>query len=385
MYSASSFIGAWFWDIGTGLRPILLFYTTIFVVMVASFALASRIRQVLSSPAMMTMGIILNAAYLALLLLLQAKTRYYYIPLAILDGLSSSFYWLSLFVLASSWVEEGQASWYNSWTGAIEAVLGLIAPPVSGWIIHSIPGLDGYRTIFFFAFLSLIASAWLILGRRAPSFPKQSDPSTPKLQARPAIPAWLRLCWSFWGLGLRDGMYFFVPNLLLYIVTGSTISLGLFTAMQAALEGMVFWVLTRSAPGERGRLKGLLAATLISLLAMGLLVRPLDAASLFVLGAVIAISYPPFKVTLETAALTAISRYGRNEEERTQLTGLKEVWINAGRLFSLVFLVVLLSLLGPLHLANFRWILGLWALVPLGIYFMVRGVPQRAGEGPGAS
>jgi hypothetical protein len=56
------------------------------------------------------------------------------------------------------------------------------------------------------------------------------------------------------------------------------------------------------------------------------------------------------------------------------MTGLKEVWINSGRLFSLLFLVVLLSLLGPLHIPDFRWILGLWALVPVGIYLQARGV-----------
>lgn len=378
MYSASNFIGAWFWDIGTGLRPILLFYTTIFVVMVASFALASRIRQAMSSPAMMTMGIILNALYLALLLVLQTKTRDYYIPLAILDGLSSSFYWLSLFVLASSWVQAGQASWYNSWTGTIEAILGLVAPPLSGWIIHLLPGLNGYRTVFFVAFLSLLACAWLILAGQARTPQRDLNVVPHVLGRRPQIPGWTRLCWSFWGLGLRDGMYFFVPNLLLYIVTGSTVLLGFFTAMQAALEGLVFWALTRSGADEKTRRRQLIAATLISLAALGLFMQPLNAASLFALGAVIAISYPAFKVTLETAALTAISRHGRSEEERTQLTGLKEVWINVGRLLSLVFLVVLLSCLGPLHLADFRWILGLWAFIPLSIYQMARPLPRLA-------
>ena len=257
MFMASNFVGAWFWDIGTGLRPILVFYTILFVVMVASFGFASRIRNHLSSPALMTLGIVLNALYLALLLLLKTQTRHYYIPLAILDGLSSSFYWLSLFVLASTWVEAGQEAWYNSWTGTIEAILGLVAPPLSGWIIRAVPGLNGYRTVFFIAFLSLMACTWLILaGRRHTPVPNEPPSEKGEPEALPAISGWRRLEWSFWALGMRDGMYFFVPSLLLFIVTNNTVLLGTFSAMQAVIEGAVFWALTRwskTVSGPRSR------------------------------------------------------------------------------------------------------------------------------------
>lgn len=374
MYMASNFVGAWFWDIGTGLRPILLFYTILFVVMVASFGMASRIRNHLSSPVMMTLGIVLNAIYLALFLMLKTKTRQYFIPLAVLDGLSSSFYWLSLFVLASSWVDAGQESWFNSWTGTIEAILGLVAPPLSGWIIRAIPGLNGYRAVFFIAFLSLVGCTWLIMAARAPKSsepPKRQDVPTPR--TLPSIPGWRRLSWSFWALGMRDGMYFFVPNLLLYIVTGNTVLLGAFSAMQALVEGGVFWALTRCS-GPLTRRLGLLLATIISLTALGLLALPLNAFVLFLLGGVVALSYPSFKVTLESSALSAITQYSQDEADRMQLTGVKEVWINGGRLFSLAFLLVLLTLLGPFHLADFRWILALWSFVPVGIYWGARGL-----------
>ncbi|MDA8204627.1 MAG: hypothetical protein M0Z36_01050 [Thermaerobacter sp.] len=378
MYSASNFIGAWFWDIGTGLRPILLFYTIFFVVMVLSFGMASRIRSRISSPVLMTLGIVLNAIYLALLLLMQTKTRQYYVPLAVLDGFSSSFYWLSLFVLASSWVEAGQESWYNSWTGTIEAVLGLVAPPLSGWVIQALPGLNGYRTVFLAAFLALLGCTWLALaGRRhLPQSQLHFRPQKTETRTRALvqIPQWRRLVWSFWGLGLRDGIYFFVPSLLLFIVTGSTVLLGVFNAMQAAIEGIVFWALTRSEHLSRQR--SMLGATLVSFTALTLMIVPLNAVVLFLLGGVIAVAYPSFKVTLESSALTVITRYGRNEQERTRLTGLKEVWINSGRLLGLVFLVILLSLLGPLHITVFRWILGLWALVPAGLYLLARELPE---------
>lgn len=379
MFLASNFVGAWFWDIGTGLRPILVFYTILFVVMVLSFGLAARIRRRVSSPRLMTLGIILNACYLALLLILKTKTRAFLIPLAILDGLSSSFYWLSLFVLASSWVEPGQESWYNSWTGTIEAALGLIAPPLSGWLIRAIPGLNGYRLVFFVAFLSLLGCTWLIVAAHRRPEPRSWPPPAPARGALPPIPGWSQLSWSFWALGMRDGIYFFVPSLLLFIVTGNTVLLGLFAAMQAALEGLLFWAVSRW-PDTFTNARGLLVATGVSLLALGLLLVPLDALVLFLLGGIIAISYPSFKVTLESRALAVINRHSRNEQDRVQLTGLKEVWINGGRLMSLVLLLVILTLIGHLHIPDFRWILGLWSLVPVFMYWTARRLPLYTAE-----
>lgn len=381
MYIASNFIGAWFWDIGTGLRPIIVFYTILFVVMVVSFGLASKIRGHLSSSTLMALGIVLNALYLAVLLGLKANARHFYIPLAILEGLSASFYWLGLFVLASSWVEEGQEAWYNGWTGTIEAVLGLVAPPLSGWIISAMPGLNGYRTVFFIAFVSLLGCAWLILsGRRGSHDPEPR--SRVVLHELPEIPGWRRLGWSFWALGMRDGMYFFVPNLLLYIVTHNTILLGLFMAMQAALEGLIFWALTRW-PGPLARGWGLWLATGIGLLALLIIVTPLNVTTIFFLGIVIAVCYPSFKVALESSALTLITRYSRHETDRIQLTGAKEVWINSGRLISLLTLLTILTVIHAFRVGDFRWILGLWALIPVAIYITARPQAEvRGGEIP---
>lgn len=377
MFLASNFVGAWFWDIGTGLRPILLFYALIFVMMVTSFGLASKIQGRISSPLLMTLGIVLNALYLALLLILKTKTREYFVPLALLDGLSSSFYWLSLFVLASSWVESGQAAWYNSWTGTIEAVLGLLAPVISGWVIRVLPGLAGYRTVFFIAFVSLLACSWLILTayHRLPESQLPPDRPHASESTHVQIPGWRPLSWSFWALGMRDGLYFFVPSLLLFIVTDNTVLLGAFAAMQAAIEGLLFWALTRWS-GALAEEKGLFGAMLVSLMALGLLAVPLTAGVLFLLGAVIAVSYPAFKVRLESAALTAITQVSRDDQDRVRLTGLKEVWINGGRLMSLLIVLGIVTLIRRPDLLVFRWILSLWSFVAVILFFTARHLPR---------
>lgn len=372
-FMASSFIGAWFWDIGTGLIPIIVFYSILFVVMIASFGLASRIRSRIKSATLMAVGILMNAGYLGLLLWLQADARHYYVLIAFVEGLSSSFYWLALFVLASSWVQSGQADWYNGWTGTLEAILGLTIPPLSGWIIASLPGLSGYRTVFAIALFSLLGCFMLIAFGKHPTKIRPSVPTS--MEMPPAIPGWRRLLWSFWALGMRDGMYFFVPNLLLYIVSHSTVLLGFFVAMQAAIEGLIFWSLARWS-AKISRRASLIAATAISLLAFGIVIRPINASTLFELGALVALAYPSYKVALESSALTVIDQHSRHEGDRIQLTGVKEVWINSGRLLSLLMLLAIVGLLPHFRIVNFRWILGLWALLPILIFITYRRSPE---------
>ncbi|MCY0897895.1 MAG: hypothetical protein OWU33_03005 [Firmicutes bacterium] len=370
MYLASSFVGAWFWNIGTGLRPILVFYATLFAVMVATFAVASRSRWFPSSALLLTLGIFLNALYLLLMLILRGESRHVLVLLALLDGASASFYWLSLFVLAATWVPAEHVAWYNSWTGTIEAILGLTAPIVSGLVIHSFHHLIGYRLIFLAAFVALMISAALSWSKGPPA--AQQLVAIRQGSSSPAV-GWGRLLWGFLFLGLRDGLYFFVPGLLLYIVTQNAVWLGVYNAWTAGLQGLAFWLLTR--PRLRQRVEwGLLGATALGLLGMFLWATPLSSWTIMALGAIISLSYPPFKVRLESDALTVIGTASHTYGDRARLTSVKEVWINVGRLVSLSLLILVLMLVpGPVPLRLMRWFLASWSVLPVALYVILRG------------
>ncbi len=371
MFVASNFLSAWFWDIGTGLIPIIGFYSIFFVIMIASFGTASKLRKAPPSVTLMALGIILNAVFLGLLLVMRGASRHYYIPLAVLDGTSASFYWLALYVLASSWVRSDQARWYNSWTGTLEAILGLLAPPLSGWLIASLVGLQGYRLVFAIAFVSLLGAFVLILGAVKAPDTKVAPLPPDRPSGDPAPYRWRSLLWSFAALGLRDGIYLFLPNLLLFIVSHSTIWLGIFSATESGLMGAVFWVLGRW-PQLNHRSQSLWLAAALSLPALALVVLPLTTSTLFALGIVVSLAYPPFKISLESSALVAIGGHHRTESAMIRRTGEKEVWINSGRLISLIFVLSLVLWLPHFHLGDFRFVLALWGLTPIAILLTFR-------------
>jgi len=201
-------------------------------------------------------------------------------------------------------------------------------------------------------------------------------PPPPEVRDSDPIPErWRSLLWSFWALGLRDGIYLFLPNLLLFIVSRSTIWLGVFAACQAGLQGLVFWVVGRW-PQLNHHSRSLGFATGLSLFALALIALPLELSTIFGLGLLVSIAYPPFKVSLESSALMAIGGNQRSETAMMRRTGQKEVWLNSGRLLSLLLVLGFVLWLPHFRLTDFRFVLAAWGLSPVAIWLFYRKVTR---------
>jgi len=359
-YMASSFMSAWFWHIGSGFLPIVRFYIVLFITMTVTFAVAAVWLRPPRSVVFMTIGIFFNAVFLAALLWLGPRARDLLPELAILEGLSSGCYWLAWFTLSAQWVTPDDSHWYNSWTGSLEALLGLIVPPASGWVITRLPGAAGYRLVFLVGLASLAANL-LIIGPAWATTPLASRPVHPQPLR---IPGWRPLLLSFVSLGLRDGLYFFLPPLLLFIVSHSAELLGIYTAMQATIQGLVFtWL------GRTPRIRPLIYAVALSGLAFGLFWLPLTPGVLLGLGGLVALAYPSFKVALESQALQWITQFGTDLSHQARLTAIKEVAINSGRLVGLLVVMLLIITHPRLHPNQLGPLLAVWAITPVAIWW----------------
>jgi hypothetical protein len=266
--------------------------------------------------------------------------------------------------LAARWVAPEQSRWYNSWAGAIEAGLGLAIPPASGALIRLLPDRLGYHVIFGLGVASLTTAAVILMpARRDVAVVPTSRPS-PRSRRPPIGRRWFWLLLSFSSLGLRDGLYFVIPGLLLFIVSQNAEWLGLYTAMQALLEGGIFFLLAHWQKLAKSRATLVTAAT-VSLLGVAWIWLPLRPVALFGLGALVACAYPPLKVALESRALEQIQRASTGPAGDTHLTAVKEVAINGGRVVSLLTVVAVVGASSPLHGHDLRLLIGLWAFTPV--------------------
>lgn len=353
----SAFVSAWLWKIQTGLVPIILLNAILFTVMIGVFHWFPRWGANWDSRKLMGMGILFRVIYVSLLLILRTHARQWYPILGLTNGLAAGFYWLALFVLTSLWVSSERNDWYNGWMGVLETGFGVIMPAIAGYVIASMPGLSGYHLIFLVA-LILFSGAWTVIMTGPPQKP---DPRTDALPPLNPGPSWPYLLWSIWALGLRDGVFFLIPALLIYIITNSPVWLGLFTAGQAVIQSAEFYLLSRwIRPATR--IRWVLAAAVLSIVASAVLWWPMSAGSIYLFGMLIAVAYPPCKVAVEAASLDLIGQSSHTVSDRMVLTGQKEVWINWGRLAGICLLLAVVWTMAGHRLLAIRYVLSVWGL-----------------------
>lgn len=209
---ATSFIGAWFWHLHTPLSAIVLYYLLWFLVMGLVFGWGATTARRLAYQRLRGMGIVVALIYMGLLAVLGPASRHVSWLVAILTGLSSGFYWVSLYVGGAASVSSEQAAWYNAWIGILENVFAIAGPPVAAGIIVAFASGVGYRVVFGLA-MTVLAVA-LILGSGSARHPAMAVATEP-----PPQKALQHVRWSMAALGLRDGLLFFIPGLYLFMVT----------------------------------------------------------------------------------------------------------------------------------------------------------------------
>ena len=362
MSLAASFMGSWFWHIHTKPLHIIIYYLLLFLIMTLVFAWAAKKTRRVPIHIMMRLGIVIAMAYLTMTVVLGTTVRSLYLVLGALTGLSSGFYWLSLYMAAAFWIPSGQAEWYNASIGVVENVFAIAAPPLSGWIILSLHQTQGYRVIFAIA-AGLLSIAGIVSPKPNTVIDYNALSSTPKDNTSP----WRQVLQGMTMMGFRDGVLYIIPGLYLYIMTQNPVDLGFYFTMEGVLQiiafyGLSHWVGLQHVPVIRriGLVLSVISGSFLFILP--------KTPGLFIFGGLVALTYPIYKIALEARALELIQQTTPEQAERNRLTSTKEFWLNLGRLMSFIILAVLLVFV---HLPLLNWLpllLAAWPLTTMMVY-----------------
>jgi MFS family permease len=373
MAAAVSFSGAWFWQIHTRIPTVFLYYAVWFLTMLAVFAWGQARGGRIGRRRIHTGGLAAGIACMGVFAGLGPASRSLVFPLAILTGLSGSLYWLALYIAGAEELSQGQGRWFNAWIGVVESGASLVAPPLAGAIIAALPGLSGYRWVFGGATVLLGAALALVL-----SSPTRGGEVRTARSPRLAVPERLRaLAPALFLLGLRDGALFFLPGLLLFIVTSRALLLGTYSAAVAGIQTAAFAMMSRPAT-ERHLVqlrRGACTITVLSTLSFAVL--PLVPA-IFLYGCLGALVYPVYKVQLESYALHAIQASSRHSGDQVTLTSRKELWINGGRVtaFALLWMIAVVSI-SDLESA-LTWTLAAWGTLTIALHWQSREIASTS-------
>lgn len=327
--ASAGFTGAWLWRMHTAIPDIVLYYVLWFGVMSAVFLAGAAYRRPPAYDILQGVGLGVAVGYLAGFAALGRATPTWIWLLACLTGLASGLYWLALYAESAHSLPTNQGDQWTAWIGMVETVPALAVPPVVGLVITALPGVTGYRVVFGAAAV-LIAVALMVSQWTRP--PHGDDEVSDQPKGEPS--GWHRVLWSMAGLGLRDGVLFFIPGLYLFFRTQSPILLGEYWAWQAAIQTGAFWVY-----GHRPWTPWI---TLVASLGGGVAVWLWPVVpGVFALGLLTGAAYPGLKVPLESHALFTIQSLFPRKTEQVRHTSQKELSLNLGRLAGFVGLWVL--------------------------------------------
>lgn len=324
-------------------------------------------------------GVILSGAFYLMVLLLGEQAARYVLPLGIMNGMASGFFWLAYNVVYFEITEPDNRDRFNGWAGLLVSGSGIIAPWISGVLITAFEGNAGYRIIFTVSLIVFIVAALI-------SFFLKKRPATGAYDWRHAWRTlrskehtWRHIYLALTAQGMREGTFMFLVGLMVYIATANERKVGDFTLWTSLVGLLAFWLIGRlMKPGKR-RLSMLWGVLMLIVVIVPILWQ-IHYSTMLWFGIGTAMFLPLYTIPMTSTVFDMIGRSEESARQREEFVILRELGLVTGRMLSLgVYLLVMSVTTSPQAMA---WLLlGVGAAPLLSWWLMRRYAGGRVLEG----
>lgn len=361
------FTNVYLWRLKPGVATPAYYNLWVFATILVAMPLLGGVVKRRGAAMINAIGMTLYAAFYLALLALQEQAAFYLPALGILFGIALSCYALATHVLGYDLTDDRSREYYYNRNGLVTSLTGLIAPLAAGWLVSSFPELMGYRIIFITSFVLFLSAAAVGISLRTPR------PAS-AYQIRSVLPGshpgWHRLLAAYALLGMRDGVFGFAVNLLVYLATGGERSVGNFAFITAAVGMAAYWLAGRlMTPATRNKLFPV--GALLMGLSTGLVGLGASYPVMLAYGLLSALAMPFWQTAYVATGFDIIKQASGDRDLRVEMIAAREIPLNLGRMATLVLvlqfapadgsttglqmLLAGLGLIFPLAWLLFRW------------------------------
>ncbi|WP_433942840.1 MFS transporter [Paenibacillus sp. SN-8-1] len=294
-----------------------------------------------------------------LLVLWAGKEAVNYIwPLGILLGTALGLFWLAFNVVYFEVTDAENRDLFNGWVGLLGSVTGIVGPLLSGWIISRLEDDQGYRIIFTISLviyaISVLLSFFLKKRKVAGTYEWLEPFRRLTIKGDP----WRLAVPGLFAQGLREGVFSFLINLLVYVATTQESKLGQFSFITSAVALGSFWLAGKWFK-PRYRYIGMLVGSVLLVIVILPMLWHVNYSTLLIWGIGTSLFMPLYILPMVSAGFDLMGSSGANVEKRVELVVLRELSIMAGRIAgTLVFIWVVSISRTPSTLT--------WVLLALG-------------------
>lgn len=223
------FVTVFIWKITKSYVQVSLYNASIYCFMVLGFILSGVISRRKGIPYCLRAGMLCLIVYFIAVLWLKSESVRYLLLLGIPYGLGYGLFYYSNNTLLYYYTSETNRGIYLGISNALGAIMGILAPTVSGAIIVSGHELQGYQYVFFITFAIYVISC--VISYFLESRVQEGDFSMKRILSYSTHPDWNYIMKSNFFLGFREGAIYFIIDILYFLTFRNELSLGGFTTL----------------------------------------------------------------------------------------------------------------------------------------------------------
>lgn len=223
------FVTVFIWKITNSYVQVSLYNVSVYLFMVMGSILAGAVARKKGIPYCLRAGMICLIIYFVAVLWLQSASVKYLLLLGIPYGLGSGLFYYASNTLLYYYTSDTNRGVYLGYSNALGAVMGILAPTVSGAIIVSGHELQGYQYVFFITFGIYVISC--VISDFLESKVQEGEFSLKRILSYSTHPDWNYIMKSNFFLGFREGAIYFIIDILYFLTFRNELSLGGFTTL----------------------------------------------------------------------------------------------------------------------------------------------------------
>ncbi|GKU81273.1 MFS transporter [Niallia sp. NCCP-28] len=367
---SNTFVNIFLWKQSGEFKDLGLYNMAIIILQLATFILAGRWAKKIDRVIVLRIGVIFLAVFYLAVLFIGDKAASFLLLLGGLLGIGYGFYWLAFNVLTFEVTEPETRDFFNGFLGILTSAGGMIGPILAGYIISSFTKSTGYMVVFGIS-LGLFSLAVVL------SFFLKRRPASGQylfariIKERQNNKNWKYITNAHFFQGMREGTFAFVITVFVFIATGSEMALGKFGLINSGISFVAYYIVSRTIKNDN-RNKAILSGGILLFFSMFIIIFDFSYTKLLIYAGIIAVAYPLILVPYTSLTFDVIGRGWNAGEMRIEYIVVREMYLNLGRLLSVLIFIVGVSFFNPDHVLPYiLFVLGTGHTI---IYFWTKNI-----------
>jgi YQGE family putative transporter len=313
-------------------------------------------------------GLLLFVLFYLAVILAQERIVDYYVLFALFGGTAGCFYWLGYITLMYDVSNNNNRIRFLAINMIVFTGAGLVGPALAGFIISRSNGLEGYIIIFTISFFMFLVAG--IGSLRIKALPAQRRAYYIKytwLLMR-KNPGWFRSLFGFMSFGMLQGSMLFLPNIMLFQVLSKEEWVGYLGVLFSAIMMASGYFISRFAKDSK-RVQYFMYSAVGFTLGAILLLWSIKLWTVIGFMVIYSLFSPLQGNTLTSTYFGFIGKLQPKGQFRVESVVVREIFVNAGRVISVGFLIMVA---GNLQGSMLPWMLVIFSVIQFSLAILLK-------------